>query len=106
MTSQTANALGLMLGIVGVVIIFFWGPPQPYLETGMALGLEDATTISSSGKTVAEHNREIEAIRHRYVLLSRLGLTLIGVGFVFQFIAIWLPSASHLSPADKRKETP
>ncbi len=92
MTPQATNTIGLVLGILGVVLIFIWGPPQPNLETGISVGLEDATPIDDAGKTVADHNREIEARRRRHVVLSRVGLALIGVGFLFQLAASWLPA--------------
>ena len=30
------NAIGLVLGMLGVVVIFFWGPPQPSFGTWYA----------------------------------------------------------------------
>lgn len=105
MTSQTANVIGLVLGIVGVVLIFIWGPPQPNLHTGISLGIEDATPIDDTGKTVADHNREVEALRRRHIILSRLGLALIGLGFAFQLAATWLPS-SPTRRAAALKEAP
>ena len=103
MTPQIANTVGLLLGVVGVVLIFVWGPPQPNLETGISLGLEDATPIDDTGKTVADHNREVEARRRRHIILSRVGLALIGIGFLFQLLAAWLPagpSPTVISPAE------
>ena len=92
MTPQAANTIGLVLGILGVVLIFIWGPPQPNLETGISLGIEDATPIDDTGKTVADHNREVQALRRRHLVFSRVGLALIGVGFLFQLAASWLPT--------------
>ncbi len=91
MTPQSVNTLGLFLGILGVVLIFIWGPPQPSLQTGISLGIEDATPIDDTGRTVADHNREIEALCRRHMILSRVGLGLIGVGFLLQLVATWLP---------------
>ena len=56
--SKSLNTIGLALGLIGVIIIFIWGPPQPILEEGIKLGLEDNTPIDDNGKTVKEHNEE------------------------------------------------
>ncbi len=84
------NTIGLLLGIVGVIIIFIWGPPQPTLEEGIGLGLEDNTPINESGKTVKQHNGEIRQKRKRYNRLSRTGLVLVFLGFLFQLFAVWV----------------
>jgi hypothetical protein len=91
MNSRLLNTIGLALGIIGVLFLFVWGPPQPSFETGVPLGLEDATPLDGSGKTVAEHNRQIEAKRKFYTNMSRVGLCLILVGFALQLWAVWLP---------------
>ena len=57
MTSKIFKYIGLILGIMGV--IFLWGCPQPNFHGGIPIGLEDATPINASGKTVAQYNEEI-----------------------------------------------
>ncbi|HTO14790.1 MAG TPA: hypothetical protein VLZ83_03425 [Edaphocola sp.] len=84
------NTIGLLLGLVGVIIIFIWGPPQPALEEGIGLGLEDNTPINENGKTVKQHNDEIRQKRKRHNILSRVGLGLIFLGFLFQLFATWV----------------
>jgi len=92
MTSQRClNSVGLGLGMLGVVILFFYGPPQPNLESGVGLGLEDATPLGD-GRTVADHNRDTERLRGRHAVLSKIGLGLVGIGFALQFVAVWLPT--------------
>ena len=89
MTCQQAlNSIGLGLGIVGVLIIFLFGPPQPSLEAGVSLGLED-NTVLPGGRTVAEHNRDVLRRRQLYACMSKIGLSLILVGFGFQLWAVW-----------------
>jgi hypothetical protein len=80
------NQVGLFLGLIGVVLIFIWGPPQPSLEEGVALGLELGTPMPGGG-TVADHNRAVRRRRVRHEILSRVGLGLIALGFAAQFIA-------------------
>ncbi len=72
--------------MVGVAIIFCWGPPQPTMEEGVSLGLEDATKLQD-GRTEAEHNEAIRKTRARYHFFSHVGLALVGVGFACQLIA-------------------
>lgn len=90
MNAQILNSLGLILGLIGVLFIFIWGPPQPNLEEGIGMGLEDGTPIDSSGKTVKQHDEEIKAKRKKYNLMSRIGLTLVFIGFLFQLLANWI----------------
>jgi len=88
------NTIGLTLGIVGVIFIFIWGPPQPQLEPGISIGLEEATPIDKSGKTVAEYNKEVKTRRTVHEVMSRLGLIFIMIGFGFQLWGTWLPGKS------------
>jgi len=81
--AQVLNAAGLVLGMVGVAIIFFYGPPQPNLEEGVALGLESGTPLSN-GKTVAQHDADVARLRERHTIMSRLGLGLVFIGFALQ----------------------
>ncbi len=73
---------GLGLNIVGVVIVFFYGFPQPSLEEGITRGI--------SGPEVDEHNIRIRKLKKRYLCISRIALGLIILGFVFQLWAIFL----------------
>jgi preprotein translocase subunit Sss1 len=68
------NTLGLLLGIIGVIIIFFYGPPQPHFK--QYLMLENQTPT-------------LEELRKTYNLCSEIGLGFIGLGFIFQLIAVW-----------------
>ncbi len=84
MEVQSLAALGLTLDLVGVGILFLYGPPQPVLEEGIGVGLEDGTPIDPDGKTVAEHKKEVRRRRWRFLTRSRFGLGLIFVGFALQ----------------------
>ena len=82
------NVAGLVFGMVGVLMIFVWVPPQPSFETGVPIGLEDGNVLSH-GRTVREHNDEIKAKRRRHFWVSRLGLGLIFLGFFLQMVGSW-----------------
>jgi hypothetical protein len=86
MCATTLNALGLVLNIIGVILVFFFGFPQPTHEEGIGLGLEDGTRLAD-GKTVAEHNEEVRKKKKCYLCMSRLALGLIIAGFVLQLWA-------------------
>jgi len=86
MTAVILNQVGLVFGILGVVVIFVWGPPVPNLEEGISLGLEDETPLSG-GQTVPGHNKQVRRRRKKHRILSGLGLALLGLGFVCQFLA-------------------
>ena len=90
MTTQLLNSIGLLLGMIGVLIIFKYGPPQPNFEAGVSLELEEGTPIDKGGKTVADYNREVARRRKLYSNLSKVGLALIFFGFGLQLWATWL----------------
>ena len=75
------NTVGFSLGIVGVVLIFIWGPPQPSLQEGRSLGIQ--------GPEVDRHNARVRSLRSRHNSRSRIGLGLILVGFGLQLIGTW-----------------
>jgi len=81
--SKWLNAIGLVFGIVGVVLIFKWGPPQPSFELGEPLGLEDNTRLPN-GKTVAERDAATLGLKRRHERMSQIGLILIGLSFALQ----------------------
>ena len=83
------NTIGRALGLLGVIVIFIWGPPQPLLEEGIGLGLEDGTPINENGKTVKQHNDDIRRKRKIHNILSRIGLAFVFLGFLFQLFATW-----------------
>lgn len=85
---QLLNSIGLALSMVGVLIIFRFAPPQPTHAFGAGVGLEDSTPLAD-GRTVAEHDREVERTKARYLYMSKAGLALVFVGFAFQLWATW-----------------
>ena len=85
--SKWLNAIGLIFGMVGVVFIFRWGPPQPSFERGASFGLEDNTALPN-GKTVAQNNAEIAAREAHYKRMSQIGLGFIFLGFLLQLCSM------------------
>jgi hypothetical protein len=92
MKSRKLSTIGLIFGIIGVLIVFVWGPPQPTLRKGISLGLSNGTVIDDSGKTVEDYNNEISSRTRLYITMSHFGLIMIIIGFGFQLWAVWLPS--------------
>lgn len=88
MTAQVLNTVGLVLNIAGVILVFFYGFPQPTHEEGVSLEVEDDTRLSN-GRTVGEHNKDVRKTRAKYLCVSRLALGLIVLGFAFQLWATW-----------------
>ncbi len=104
MDPQILSTIGLIFSIIGVLMVFIWGPPQPTLTSGKSFGLENGTPIDNSGKTVADNNREVEKRRKTYTCMSRIGLILIMIGFGLQLWAVWLP-AKPIKKADLANPT-
>jgi hypothetical protein len=103
MRARAINSIGLGLNIVGVVLLFFFGYPQPtHLEEGgPVLGLH---MRPEERKALAEKNEEIGRTRDAYVFRAHLGLGLIGLGFLFQLVATWLPPV-HKAESEQTPHT-
>jgi hypothetical protein len=93
LVSKWLNTVGLLLGTVGVVLLFIWAPQpsleRPTSERGASVGLEDNTTLPT-GKT-------IKAPEAHYNRMSQIGLGLIGLGFALQ-ITEWIVRRSSFVP--------
>jgi hypothetical protein len=82
------NPLGLIFGMIGVVIIFIWGPPQPSFQKGEALVTQESNVLPN-GQTVKQRDAEIAAKERHYKHLSQVGLIFVFVGFACQLGAVW-----------------
>ena len=71
------NRVGLVLGMLGVLVLFVWGPPQPDFG-GDKLLLEQ-----QSGEGAAK--------RMLYGYASSLGLACVGIGFLLQLFSTFAP---------------
>jgi hypothetical protein len=91
---RTLNVTGLILSIIGVLLIWRWGPPQPTFERGVGIGLEEKNALSD-GRTVAQHDADAAANEIFYRRMSKLGLGIILIGFVFQLGSEFVPAGHH-----------
>jgi hypothetical protein len=73
---------GLILNIVGTVMLFFFGFPQPQHDEGVYWGLEDDTPIE--GGTVSEFKQRVERRKALYRRLASIALGFLLVGFILQ----------------------
>ena len=89
--NKTLNIIGLLLGMFGVIIIFFYGPPQPSFFPF------DIITDSNI-------QQEMLDMRDKYDTLSKIGLGLIFVGFALQLIAIIFYGHSNKKSLEKMEE--
>jgi hypothetical protein len=80
LTARRLNTLGLVLGIVGVLIIFRWGPPQP--------SFDEAVYLSLVGREAQQNVEDVKRLKRQYEIMSRVGLGLIGLGFLAQLAAV------------------
>jgi len=87
-SQQLLNSIGLVFSMLGVLIIFKFGPPQPTHETGVNIGLED-NNLLPDGLTVARHNQDVKKIKGCYLRMSNIGIALVFIGFGFQLLATW-----------------
>jgi len=81
---------GLLLGLVGVVILFYYGMPFHVPTNGATFLLTEAI------------NKADIALEHRYTLYGYAGLGCLIIGTILQMVALWQPrtKVSPASPAD------
>jgi len=79
MTPKALNIIGLIFGMIGVAIIFVWGPPQPNFHDYGYLIINDEDTERGVAETAA--------IKKRYSVMSAVGLISVIIGFGFQLWA-------------------
>jgi hypothetical protein len=77
------NFIGLLLGMIGVVCIFVWGPPQPSFQEYVAVAVDQSAAISR------ENAARVASEKDLYSVMSRIGLGFIFAGFALQAVAAW-----------------
>ena len=78
-------AAGLILNMIGVLIVFIFGFPQPNYDVGCVIVVERGTVIDeASGKTEGELEEENKTLKRWHRACSILGLLYLFAGFGFQ----------------------
>ena len=77
-------ASGLVLNMIGVLIVFVFGFPQPDYDNGCCLGLELGTVIDSEGHTEGELEERNRRNKKWHKAWALLGLLYLLAGFGFQ----------------------
>jgi hypothetical protein len=86
---RVLTSVGLSLNLIGIILLFIFGFPQPNLSQGIALGLPDANE-AEPGMTVGEFNKLQKKKKTTYTIVSLLSLLLIIAGMVCQLVALWI----------------
>lgn len=82
---------GLILNMVGVIFVFIWGPPQPDFTEGIKRVIGGNTVIDpETGVTAGDYALKIRTLKIIHTRNSRIGLSLIGLGFLIQLIGLWV----------------
>jgi hypothetical protein len=91
LSARLLNRLGLIFGLIGAIILFLWGPPQPIFITGVMLTADRGSIIDQkTGKTAEDYAKEVLALRKWHEIASKGGLILIIAAFGCQFIATYV----------------
>ena len=90
MCPKILNSVGLILSIIGSIFWFVWGLSRNVESFQIELEDNDIVETKCGKMTVKEAKRRDEAEIADCGKLARLGMFLIGLGFVFQLIAAWI----------------
>lgn len=100
MNSKALSSIGLIIGMLGVILIFIWGPPQPSHQPSFGISLESGTKIGDYGETVADLGQKVIRRKQVYKVMSKIGLVFVFVGFGCQLWAVWIPEKNTLMRSD------
>lgn len=89
MTPEILNTIGLIFNILGVILIFFFGLPQPSHDESVSLGLGE-DTVFEDGLSVKEINATTRKRKEIYKGFAYFALSLMLLGFIFQLLSIWV----------------
>jgi hypothetical protein len=79
--AQYIDAAGLILNLIGAVVLYFYGvAPKDYF----------ADPLDGYPQLSDEEWREGERQMKHDRLVSRVGFAALGLGFVLQFVALWV----------------
>jgi hypothetical protein len=92
MCTQILNSIGLIFSIVGTGFLFKWGLSRQSESYGLGLGENTPIDTKWGIITVKEAEQKESKEIAEFRCWSKIGLLLIGIGFLFQLVAIWLPA--------------
>jgi hypothetical protein len=75
--------------MIGVVLIFFWGPPQPAFDEYVAMAVEPGT-VFRDGTKASDVVDATKRWKRLHQIISGIGLALVFFGFGFQLLAVWV----------------
>lgn len=79
---------GLVMNIIGVMIVWRFGFPQPPFQEYVAISVKDATPMSD-GRTAKDHSDDARRQKQKYKTRSNIGMGLILLGFALQAVGIF-----------------
>lgn len=83
------GSIGLLLDLVGVILLFKYGFPQPDFSQGECLGLGDDIEVEP-GITAGERDMRRQKEKVLYTKISTRSLVLIILGAILQGVALWI----------------
>ena len=82
---MTLTAWGLLLNVIGTILLFFFGFPQPDFTEEVGIALEDNTPVGN-GLTAKEYGVKVRRKKRIYRIMAYVALLFVLIGFVIQFI--------------------
>ena len=89
MAHQLLNTCGLISNMAGVVLLFFYGFPQPTHDEEVTVTVEPHKEVAE-GRIAADVMEETRLRKKVYLSMSLAALLLMVSGFGAQLLALWL----------------
>ena len=89
MTGDLLTIIGLSADIVGVLILFKYGFPQPSYDEVSVTALEASdNTVLADGTSIAQLKADLAKRKKLYRTMSFTGLFVVLLGFVLQLLGV------------------
>ena len=87
MTVKELALIGLALNMAGVLLLFFFGFPQPDLSEAVTIEVED-NTVFTDGTSASGLKENARRKKRFYKTMSSVALLLLLIGFIFQALSV------------------
>lgn len=88
MTNSDLNQCGLAMSIIGGLVVWAWGWPQPDMSEGTTLSVGE-NTVFADGTSEKELRAAARRLKRKHQILSSIGMGLLIGGFALQLFATY-----------------
>ncbi len=89
MIGKIVDSFGLLFNLIGIILLFRFGFPQPDFKETVGIAMEDYTPVGN-GMLAKDFAIMQKKLRNKYKKTSIISLVFILVGIFVQIVSLWL----------------